>query len=131
MTVEQFRNCAGFTDSTLTVSCPDLVTCEVRIQRDGTWATWLSMCDSHADGAVEVLSQTEGYAVERRPLCPDCTGTLAEGMRDLGTEVTVSTARPLVAGPYTTEAFVCPHGVAYWIEPTGEQIAAWTRESVK
>jgi hypothetical protein len=47
-----------------------------------------------------------------------------------GCEITVSTARPLVRGPYTTDGFVCPHGVEYWIEPTGEQIADWAARGV-
>jgi len=41
-----------------------------------------------------------------------------------GVEVTVSTAPPLVRSRYT-ERFPCPHGVTYWMEPTGEQYAAW------
>jgi hypothetical protein len=124
-------NCIGFTDETFTVPCPDTPTCQVRVQRDGVWATWKTMCDRHADGAVEILSETEGFAVERRPLCPGCADELAKDMRELGTEVTASTSAPFVAGPYTTEPFVCPHNVAYWIEPTGEQIAAWARDGVK
>ena len=52
-----------------------------------------------------------------------CPETLRESMAPC--EVTVSTSPPLVAGLYTVDAFVCPHGTAYWIEPTGEQIAQW------
>lgn len=43
-------------------------------------------------------------------------------------DVTVSTSPPLVRGPYTADPFTCPHGVAYWIEPTGEQIARWAAD---
>jgi hypothetical protein len=126
------RNCIGFTDETFTVPCPEPVTCEVRVRRDGAWATWKPMCDRHAGVAVEVLSSSgPRWEAERRPLCPGCAEELTGGMRDLGTEVTVSTVAPVVAGPYTTEPFTCPHGVAYWIEPTGEQIAAWARDGVK
>jgi hypothetical protein len=125
------RRCIGFTDSTFTVPCPEPVTCEVRVQRAGVWATWMPVCDRHAGGTMEVLGSEAGWAAERRPLCPDCAEVLVGGMRDLGTEVTASTAAPAVAGPYTTEPFICPHGVAYWIEPTGEQIAEWARDEVK
>ena len=52
-----------------------------------------------------------------------CADVLREGMAPV--EVTVSTERPLVIGPYTTDGFTCPHGVTYWIEPTGEQVARW------
>ena len=52
-------------------------------------------------------------------------------MDSMGVEVTVSTAGPLIITPYTTEAFICPHGVRYFLEPTGEQVAAWTRDGVK
>lgn len=48
-----------------------------------------------------------------------------------GCEITVSTLRPLVRGPYTVDGFVCPHGNEYWIEPTGEQIMAWGQAGVR
>lgn len=57
-----------------------------------------------------------------------CAQRLRDGMAPV--EITVSEAPPLVAGPYTTEGFTCPHGVTYWIEPTGEQIAQWRRDGV-
>jgi len=60
-----------------------------------------------------------------------CPQTLIDGMRAQGVEITVSTVPPLVAGPYTTDPYVCPHGTTYWIEPTGEQIAAWVRDGVE
>lgn len=53
----------------------------------------------------------------------DCPEQLRRGMAPF--DVTVSAAPPLVDGQFTTPAFVCPHGVPYWIEPTGEQLAAW------
>jgi hypothetical protein len=129
MMAETYR-CIGFTDDTLTVPCPEPVTCEVRVQRGGVWAAWKKMCDRHADGAVEILSQSPGYKAQRRALCPECAAELRDGMRRLGVEVTVSTSRPVIAGPYTTDPFTCPHGVAYWMEPTGEQITAWARDGV-
>lgn len=46
-------------------------------------------------------------------------------------EVHVSTAPPTVNSPYTSVPHCCPHGVAYWIEPTRDQIAAWTRDGVE
>lgn len=120
--------CIGFTDSTLTIPCPEPVTCEVRLKRDGRWRVWSKMCARHADHTVGVLSEAEGFEVERRPLCPECAATLREGMAPV--EITVSTQPPLVASPYTTEPFVCPHKVTYWIEPTSEQIARWQAEGV-
>lgn len=44
-------------------------------------------------------------------------------------DVSVSTAPPLVRGPYPTECYTCPHGTQYWVEPTGEQIAQWHRDN--
>lgn len=55
----------------------------------------------------------------------ECARLLIDEMAKLGNEVHVSTAPPLVRGPYTTDSYRCPHGVDYWIEPTGEQIAHW------
>ena len=127
-----FIGCIGFTDSTFTVPCPEPVTCEIRTSRDGVWASWKKACDSHADGAVEVLSSSgPRWAVERRAICPGCEAELRDGMRGLGTDVMVSTSEPVVAGPYTTDGFICPHGVTYWIEPTGEQIAEWVRDGAR
>lgn len=60
----------------------------------------------------------------------DCSPTLKDGMARMGIEVTVSTLPPVVPGPYTTDPFTCPHGVTYWIEPTGEQIAQWVAGGV-
>lgn len=45
-----------------------------------------------------------------------------------GAEITVSTCRPLVRGPYTTDGYKCPHGTTFWIEPTGDQIARWAAD---
>lgn len=59
-----------------------------------------------------------------------CRGHLREETRQQGLDVTISEAPPLVAGPYTVEPFVCPHGVTYWIEPTGEQIAHWVASDI-
>ena len=45
-------------------------------------------------------------------------------------EVTVSTAGPIVDGLFAAEEGVtCPHGVVYWIEPTGEQLLRWRAEA--
>lgn len=57
-----------------------------------------------------------------------CAEVLRTMSADTGVEITVSTEPPLVAGPYTTAPFTCPHGVTYWIEPTGEQIAQWVKD---
>ena len=61
----------------------------------------------------------------------DCADELRTRMARMGVEVTVSTSAPLVAGPYTTDPMVCPHGITYWFEPTGDQIAAWARDGVR
>lgn len=61
----------------------------------------------------------------------ECEQTLRDKWAKYGTEVTISTAPPLVAGPYTKPGMTCPHGVTYWMEPTGEQIAQWARDGVE
>ena len=60
-----------------------------------------------------------------------CAGVLKDEMASMGVEITVRTVRPLVAGPYTTDPHICPHGTRFWIEPTGEQIAAWAANGVE
>lgn len=68
----------------------------------------------------------------RRPACdtaqPPCPDLLRQMALDVGTEITVSTAAPLVVGPYPTETFTCPHGARYWIAPTREQVAQWAKD---
>jgi hypothetical protein len=65
----------------------------------------------------------------------ECAQTLITGMARIAAEsgrnceVVVSTATPLVTNPYL-EAYECPHGVTYWMEPTTDQIAEWNREGV-
>lgn len=65
------------------------------------------------------------------PNADDCAEELRTWMARRGVEVTVTTVAPLVAGPYTTDPLRCPHGITYWLEPTGEQIAAWARDGVR
>ncbi len=60
----------------------------------------------------------------------DCGQEIRTRMDTLGCEVTVSTIRPLVSNPYL-EAMECPHGVTYYFEPTGDQIAVWARDGVR
>jgi len=57
-----------------------------------------------------------------------CPRVLKEVMAAAGVEITVSTCRPLVIGPYTQPPYTCPHGTRFWIEPTGEQIAQWAQD---
>ena len=45
------------------------------------------------------------------------------------TEITVSIAPPLITNGWT-EGYKCPHGITYYIEPTGEQRAKWRAEGV-
>ncbi len=61
----------------------------------------------------------------------DCAGFVRDTMAGLGAEVTVSTAAPIVVSPFGANGFECPHGVAFWVEPTGEQRAAWARDGVR
>lgn len=60
-----------------------------------------------------------------------CARELRDRMAVIGADITVSEQPPIVTGPYTVEPFVCPHGVTFWIEPTGEQIAQWVRDKVE
>lgn len=59
-----------------------------------------------------------------------CAETFRNAALQLGSKCTVSTLPPLVPGPYTTAPFICLHGTAFWIEPTGEQIAEWVKGGV-
>lgn len=65
----------------------------------------------------------------------DCENDLRERWAkvcgDQPTEITISTEPPIIIGPYTQPGLTCPHGITYWLEPTGEQIAAWVRDKVE
>jgi adenosine deaminase len=60
----------------------------------------------------------------------NCRQFVYDKFAAMGFDITVTTDRPLVIGPYTTEGVVCPHGVSFWPEPTGEQIAQWAKDGV-
>lgn len=70
---------------------------------------------------------------QKKPTPTDHTGCrehLRQSAAKYGSDVHVSTAPPLVQGPYETAHFTCPHGTDFWIHPTGEQIAKWARDGV-
>ncbi len=46
---------------------------------------------------------------------------------DPGAEITISTLPPIVDSPWT-QVVQCPHGVPFWCEPTGDQLAKWYAE---
>jgi hypothetical protein len=58
----------------------------------------------------------------------DCGSSLQRRMLEEGdVEAVVSaTALPIVENPYGGW-IVCPHGTAYYVEPTGEQVMRWNR----
>ena len=58
----------------------------------------------------------------------DCADVIQAEYARKGVEVTVRTARPLVIGPYEPAGWECPHGVTFWCEPTGEQLAQWAKD---
>jgi hypothetical protein len=60
-----------------------------------------------------------------------CAQYIRDWFAEQDTDVTVSTARPLVATPYTQPGMTCPHGTTFWMEPTSEQIAQWARDGVR
>lgn len=66
------------------------------------------------------------------PACPvdafgrsECASELYALAAETDVEIHVSTLPPLIVGAYENAGFRCPHGVEYWIEPTGEQVADW------
>jgi hypothetical protein len=60
----------------------------------------------------------------------DCLTELRNAFVGQHLDVTISTKPPVVLGPFTLAPFVCPHGVRYWAEPTGEQLAAWVTNRI-
>lgn len=60
-----------------------------------------------------------------------CTEACKQVVLDLiaDIEVTVTTAPPLIPSPWT-QAFTCPHGVKFYLEPTSDQRATWARDGV-
>lgn len=66
----------------------------------------------------------------RSPSGAECAAFLRHMAAAQGCDVHVSRLPPLVPGVYPESAFTCPHGVTYWMEPTGEQIARWVADGV-
>lgn len=62
---------------------------------------------------------------------PPCREFLVAEMAKLGTDAIVSSAPPIVEPAYGATSFICPHGIEYWLEPTGEQIAAWVKAGAR
>jgi len=60
-----------------------------------------------------------------------CRAVLRDGMAEMGTEVTVSTAAPLTPSPYEYNPMTCPHGVTFYMQPTTEQVLAWHEAGVQ
>lgn len=60
----------------------------------------------------------------------ECAGWLKARFAELGADVTVTTAAPLVKTPYEQDPFVCPHGTVFYHAPTPEQQVAWARDGV-
>ena len=84
---------------------------------------------------------TEGLAFESAGLhgdhgCRDAlrralaTACAAAGEPDM--DLVISTEPPLIPdqpGRWRNMPATCPHGITYWIEPTGEQLARWVAEA--
>lgn len=65
------------------------------------------------------------------PACADeCRKVLIDGMAAMDTECHVTHIPPLVPSAYEPLNMRCPHGVLWFMEPTGEQIARYARERV-
>lgn len=63
----------------------------------------------------------------------NCRQFLIDHMAAQGIEVNASPWRPGMEMPGTYEPLNmrCPHGVKWHMEPTTDQIAAWTRDGVQ
>jgi hypothetical protein len=59
-----------------------------------------------------------------------CREFIKSSAAKLGADVVVSTAPPLIESPYDVNAFECPHGTVFYIEPTSEQMADWAERQV-
>jgi hypothetical protein len=68
---------------------------------------------------------------EQLDICPECRGgaTLVDLCAADDCQVWVTTIPPLVESHWVEGGWRCPKcGTVYWVEPTGEQHAKWTRE---
>ncbi len=57
-----------------------------------------------------------------------CRDILEASFRALGVEAHVTAIPPIVQSRYEQLKLSCPHGVAYYAEPTSEQIARWAAD---
>lgn len=61
----------------------------------------------------------------------DCRWSFRADFARRGIEVTVSSAPPIVANPYSAANATCPHGVTFWCEPTGDQLMRWAKDGIR
>lgn len=97
--------------------------CNWGAARKGEWPEFeCSACPVHDfDGTVDEYCSahtSQGPHAQCRTVILE---TLKKGPTP-DIQVTISEAPPIVRGPFTGGPFVCPHGVAFWLEPTGEQL---------
>jgi hypothetical protein len=59
-----------------------------------------------------------------------CRDTLEASFRARGIDAHVTAIPPIVPSAYEPLNLTCPHGVAYYAEPTSEQIARWAADGV-
>ena len=70
----------------------------------------------------------EGRKVTAPPCAHECRKVLIDGMAEQGTEVHATWAPPLFPTGYEPLNMRCPHGVAWYMEPTAEQRNRYAQE---
>lgn len=59
-----------------------------------------------------------------------CGDLLRAHYAENGVEAHITTVPPIVAPAYQPLDMRCPHGVLWYAEPTGDQIAQWAKDGV-
>ena len=95
-------------DTAATVALPFLA---------ATWVVWV----------VTDLRKRSARAGSDHGACADLLRRMV-AEHPCGLDVHVSAEPPIVHSRWT-QKLTCPHGVRFWAEPTGEQLAAWGRET--
>lgn len=77
--------------------------------------------------------EEEGLRAARETMefasCEDCRAWLLGTFRTLGIEVHVSNLPPILRSKYPQPFSIkCPHGRAWYAEPTSEQIMQWAKD---
>jgi hypothetical protein len=98
-------------------------------------AAWKRFVATRYPDAYGRWLESDEAPPDLEPAAPACADACGRFIRDFmaarNIEATISHLAPLVRTPYDMGAIWCPHGVAWYGEPTSDQVARWAKAGVR